>query len=115
MMVARWRRFASRTPLAWFGALAQAQAPDAAQDYPRKAIRIIIEFTPGGGPDITARWIARKLTDAWKQQVMFDNLPLRQRWLAIGLEPRPTTPGEFDRIIADQIATFTGIARAANI
>jgi hypothetical protein len=46
---------------------------------------------------------------------MFDNMPLRQRCLPIGLEPRPTTPREFDKIIADEIATFTRIARAANI
>jgi tripartite-type tricarboxylate transporter receptor subunit TctC len=40
---------------------------------------------------------------------------VKQRWLPIGLEPRPTTPGEFDKIIADEIATFTKIARTANI
>lgn len=40
---------------------------------------------------------------------------VKQRWQPIGLEPRPTTPGEFDKIIADEIATFTRIARAANI
>jgi tripartite-type tricarboxylate transporter receptor subunit TctC len=40
---------------------------------------------------------------------------VKQRWQSIGLEPRPTTPGEFDKIIADEIATFTKIARSANI
>ncbi len=44
-------------------------------DYPRKPIRIIIGFTPGGGPDITARYIAQRLTDAYKQQVIVDNRP----------------------------------------
>lgn len=52
-----------------------AQQPYAAKDYPRKPIRIIIGFTPGGGPDITARYLAQKLTESWKQQVIVDNRP----------------------------------------
>lgn len=51
------------------------QGVDAAADYPAKPIRILVGFTPGGGPDITARYIAQKLTDAWKQQVIVDNRP----------------------------------------
>ncbi len=52
-----------------------AHGADAAADYPAKPIRILVGFTPGGGPDITARYIAQKLTDAWKQQVVVDNRP----------------------------------------
>ena len=40
---------------------------------------------------------------------------MRQRLIPIGLEPKPTTPAEFDKIVTDEIATFTRIARAANI
>ena len=54
---------------------AHAWAQSAAMDYPRKPIRIIVGFTPGGGPDITARLIAQKLTEAWQQQVIVDNRP----------------------------------------
>jgi tripartite-type tricarboxylate transporter receptor subunit TctC len=39
----------------------------------------------------------------------------RTRWSAIGIEPRPTTPEDFDALVRDEIALFTGIARAANI
>jgi tripartite-type tricarboxylate transporter receptor subunit TctC len=39
----------------------------------------------------------------------------RARWLPIGIEPRPTTPQEFDRIVRGDIALFTRLARAANI
>jgi len=54
---------------------ANAIAQPTAGDYPRKPIRIIIGFTPGGGPDITARYIAQKLTESLKQQVIVDNRP----------------------------------------
>jgi tripartite-type tricarboxylate transporter receptor subunit TctC len=39
----------------------------------------------------------------------------RGRWLPIGIEPRRTTPEEFDRLLRDEIALFTNIARAAHI
>lgn len=46
---------------------------DAAAGFPGRPIRIVIGFTPGGVPDITARLIAQKLTESWKQQVVVDN------------------------------------------
>ncbi len=47
----------------------------AAADFPDKPIRIVVGFTPGGGPDITARFIAQKLTESWRQNVVVDNRP----------------------------------------
>lgn len=43
--------------------------------FPTKPVRVLVGFTPGGGPDITARYIAQKLTETWKQQVVVDNRP----------------------------------------
>lgn len=46
-----------------------------AGEYPTKPIRILVGFTPGGGPDITARYLAQKLTEEFRQQVIVDNRP----------------------------------------
>ena len=43
------------------------------QSYPVKSVRIIVPFAPAGSTDITARIIAQKLSDAWRQQVIVDN------------------------------------------
>jgi tripartite-type tricarboxylate transporter receptor subunit TctC len=42
-----------------------------AQDFPSKPIRVIV----GPGPDIVARIIGQKFTDAWGQQVVIDPRP----------------------------------------
>ncbi len=58
---------------AFFAAVAHAADVGAAQGFPRKPVRIVVGFTPGGVPDITARFIAQKLTESWKEQVVVDN------------------------------------------
>jgi tripartite-type tricarboxylate transporter receptor subunit TctC len=40
---------------------------------------------------------------------------LQQRLTAVGIEPRPGTPEAFDRLVRDEVALLTKVARAANI
>jgi tripartite-type tricarboxylate transporter receptor subunit TctC len=48
-------------------------AAASAQDWPAKAIRIIVPFAPGGATDIPARLLAPKLQDALGQPIVIEN------------------------------------------
>lgn len=55
------------------GYAAQPAGDAASAGFPNRPIRIVVGFTPGGVPDVTARLIAQKLTESWRQQVVVDN------------------------------------------
>jgi tripartite-type tricarboxylate transporter receptor subunit TctC len=44
-----------------------------AQDYPTRAIRIVVPFPAGAGPDQVARMIAQHLRDTMGQPVVVEN------------------------------------------
>ena len=52
-----------------------ASAASFAQDYPTKAIRLIVPFPPGGSTDLVARVVGQKMADSWGKQVVIDNRP----------------------------------------
>ena len=44
-----------------------------AADFPKKAVRFIVPFPPGGGTDALARVLGAQLSEIWGQQVIVDN------------------------------------------
>ena len=63
------------------------------------------------------RGVPRAIVTKLNREIVriLDEPELKRRWAPIGLEPRPTTPEAFDRLIRDDTAVFTKIARAAGV
>jgi len=53
--------------------LAGTPAGAAEPAFPSRPIRMLVGFSPGGGTDVAARIIGRKLAESWGQQVVVDN------------------------------------------
>ena len=54
-----------------------------AQQYPTKPVKIITPFAAGSGPDSVLRVVGEKLTRAWGQQVIVENRPGGNGFIAI--------------------------------
>src|SRR5262245_66587921 len=65
-------------------------APAQAQNYPAKPIHILVPYAPGGITDIASRIVGAKLTDAWGQQLVVENSPGRNAFIA--MTAAPTAP-----------------------
>jgi tripartite-type tricarboxylate transporter receptor subunit TctC len=62
-----------RTAIIALALLAAGHA--SAQNYPDRAIRIVVGFTPGSATDVSARLFAQKLSEAWNTAVTVENTP----------------------------------------
>jgi len=62
-------------PIAAVAALAAMAPPAAAQDWPTRAVRIIIPLGPGGGGDVFSRLLAEELHKRLGQPFVVENRP----------------------------------------
>jgi tripartite-type tricarboxylate transporter receptor subunit TctC len=64
-----------------------------AQDYPARAIRLVVPSTPGGTSDILARILAPRLSEALGQQVVVDNRAGASTVIGVALAAKSTPDG----------------------
>ena len=82
----------------------QTANAQSAASYPGKTIRLVVPFTPGGSTDILARAIGQKLTEAWGQSVIIDNVPGAGG--AIGADKVAKAPADGYTLLMGHIGTL---------
>ena len=50
-------------------------AAAAAQQYPQRAVRMVVPFPAGGPTDVLTRVVSQKLSERWRQPVVVENKP----------------------------------------
>jgi tripartite-type tricarboxylate transporter receptor subunit TctC len=87
-------------------ALLATAHPAWAQQYPTKAIRMIVGQPAGGGTDLIARVVADKLRDAFKQPIIIDNRPGAGNMLASKLVAEAPADG-YTLVVQGMSSTVT--------
>lgn len=88
--------------------------PAIAQEYPSRAITMIVPFPPGGGNDTLARIVATKLSAALGQQVVVDNRGGANGTIAIRAAAR-AAPDGYTLIFVNSSNTSITPALVANV
>jgi tripartite-type tricarboxylate transporter receptor subunit TctC len=87
----------------------QALAQAAASSFPERTVRIIVPFPAGGATDIVARALAERMSAAWKQPVIIENVAGATG--AIGTAQAARAPRDGYTLIAG-VGTTTAILKA---
>jgi len=64
-----------------------------AQEYPTKPIRVLVPYAPGGVVDTTTRIVTNKITERLGWQIVVDNRPGGNGFIATGIAARGTPDG----------------------
>jgi tripartite-type tricarboxylate transporter receptor subunit TctC len=64
-----------------------------AQEYPRKPIRVLVPYAPGGVVDTTTRIVTNKITERLGWQFVVDNRPGGNGFIAVGIAARGLPDG----------------------
>jgi tripartite-type tricarboxylate transporter receptor subunit TctC len=67
--------------------------PAVSQTYPAKPIHILVPYAPGGIADIASRIVGAKLTEVWGQQVVVENKPGGNGFIAMGAGAKAPADG----------------------
>ncbi len=67
------RRFALLSLCAGLAAIGFSQSVQAAEDYPKQAIRVIVPFAPGGSTDIVTRIVTKGMSEILGQSMVVEN------------------------------------------
>ena len=80
--------------------LVAATLARAADDFPNRPIRIVVAYAPGGGNDLFARVLAKRLTETMGKTVLVDNRPGANGMIGTRLVAA-ATPDGYTVILAD--------------
>jgi tripartite-type tricarboxylate transporter receptor subunit TctC len=109
-------------------AFAATVATASAQSYPTRSVRLIVPAAAGGPSDIMARIIAQKLSEAWGQQFIVENMPTGAGNVAVGMVAKsppdgytiltPTSaiivnPSLYAKLSYDTVRDFAAVTLAA--
>ncbi len=102
--------------------------PCYAQSYPTHPIKMLVPFAAGGPTDVIARLVAQKVSEAWGQQVVIENIPGGGGNIAAGMAAHAPTdgytilaistsfvvnPSMYDKVPYDPIKDFAPISLVA--
>lgn len=99
-----YRQILAAVTLSMLGAGVHVQA----QNYPTKAVRIVVPFAAGGNTDFTGRSIGAKLSETLGQQFVVDNRP--GGYTNIGAELVIKTPPDGHNILLTSAAIAVNVA-----
>jgi tripartite-type tricarboxylate transporter receptor subunit TctC len=109
-----WRLFANRAlaiastmvAFAWLTA-----TTGFAQTFPTKPIRLIVPFAPGGGTDVTARYMSTRLSEKLGQPVVVDNRPAASGVVGADLVAKATPDGHTVLVVSVTFVISTALQK----